>query len=257
MIFNVSDVCYESGDPGLTGSPTQHFVLSGLVMHELRWREFMDQVLAFRKRMKATYGLGVRDEIHAAEFVRSSSSIGLPRHIRFLVLRHFAVELARMNWLSVTNVVVDKTGKPLGYDVFESAWKVLFQRFENTLAYRNFPGPQNPDDLGIVICDDTNGGKLSKLMRRMGSYNPIPNQQHAGMGYRNMPIRKVIEDPNLRDSKDSYPIQAADLCAYLLFQHLKPNSFMKKKGGQNLFKQLEPILNKRASNKNSLGIVML
>jgi Protein of unknown function (DUF3800) len=247
----------ESGDPGLVGSPTQHFVLSGLVMHELRWREFTEQVLAFRKRMKATYGLGIRDEIHAAEFVRSSSSVGLPRHIRFLILRHFAVELARMNWLSLTNVVVDKFGKPAEYDVFENAWKVLFQRFENTLAYRNFPGPQNPDDLGIVICDDTNGGKLSKLMRRMGSYNPIPNQQHAGPGYRNMPIRKIIEDPNLRDSKNSHPIQAADLCAYLLFQNLNPNSFMKKKGGQNLFKQLEPILNKRASTRNAMGIVMI
>jgi Protein of unknown function (DUF3800) len=247
----------ESGDPGLVGSPTQYFVFSGLVMHELRWREFVEQVLAFRKRMKATYGLGVRDEIHAAEFVRSSSSVKLPRHIRFLILRHFAVELSRMNWLSVTNVVVDKSSKPLGYDVFENAWKVLFQRFENTLANRNFPGPQNPDDLGIVICDDTNGGKLSKLMRRMGSYNPIPNQQHAGPGYRNMPIKKVIEDPNLRDSKDSHPIQAADLCAYLLFQNLKPNGFMRKKSGQNLFKQLDPILNKRASIKNAMGIVII
>jgi Protein of unknown function (DUF3800) len=244
----------ESGDPGLVGSPTQHFVLSGMVMHELRWREFIEQILAFRRRMKSTYGLGVRDEIHAAEFIRSSGSIHLPRNIRFLILRHFAVELARMNWLSITNVVVDKNGKPPEYDVFENAWKVLFQRFENTLAYRNFPGPQNPDDLGIVICDDTNGGKLSKLMRRMGSYNPIPNQQHAGQGFRNMPIKKVIEDPN---SKNSHPIQAADLCAYLLFQHLKPNGFMRRKGGQNLFKQLEPILNKKASSKNAMGIVMI
>jgi len=247
----------ESGDPGLLNSPTQYFVLSGLVVHELRWREFIDQIMTFRKRMKATYGLGIRDEIHAAEFVRSSGSIDLPRNHRYLILRHFASELARMNWLSVTNVVVDKKGKPANYDVFDSAWKVLFQRFENTLAYRNFPGPQNPDDLGIVICDDTNGGKLSKLMRKMGSYNPIPNQAQMGPGYRNIPIRKVIEDPNLRDSKNSHPIQAADLCAYLLFQHLKPNGFMRKVGGQNTFKLLEPILNKRASNKNPMGIVMI
>jgi Protein of unknown function (DUF3800) len=72
----------ESGDPGLVGSPNQYFVLSGLVMHELRWREFMDQTMVFRKRMKRTYGLGIRDEIHAAEFVRSSGSTGLARNIR-------------------------------------------------------------------------------------------------------------------------------------------------------------------------------
>lgn len=247
----------ESGDPGLNNSPTRYFVLSGLVFHELRWREFIDQVLTFRKRMKTTYGLGIRDEIHAAEFVRSSSSVSLPRNVRYLILRHFAAELSRMNWLSITNIVVDKSGKPNSYDVFESAWKVLFQRFENTLAHRNFPGPQNPDDLGIVICDDTNGGKLTKLMRKMGSYNPIPNQQHIGAGYRNMPIRKIIEDPNLRDSKNSHPIQAADLCAYLLFQYLSPNGFIKKVGGKNSFRLLDPILNKRASNRDPLGIVRL
>ena len=247
----------ESGDPGLVRSPNQYFVLSGLVMHELRWREFMDQTMVFRQRMKRTYGLGIRDEIHAAEFVRSSGSTGLKRNIRYLILRHFAVELSRMNWLSLTNVVVDKRSKAANYDVFESAWRALFQRFENTLAYRNFPGPQNADDLGLVICDDTNGGKLSKLMRRMGSYNPIPNQQHAGPGYRNLPIRKIIEDPNLRNSKDSHAIQAADLCAYLLFQNLNPNGFMKKVGGQNLFKTLDPILNKNASRNDPFGIVRL
>jgi hypothetical protein len=245
----------ESGDPGLNGSPTQYFVLSGLVMHELRWRDFLDQILIFRRRMKATYGLGVRDEIHAAEFVRSSGSVSLPRNIRFLILRHFAEELSRLNWLSITNVVVDKRGKPQGYDVFESAWKTLFQRFENTLANRNFPGPQNPDDNGIVICDDTNGGKLTKLMRKMGTYNPIPNQ--SGIGYRNLPIKKVIEDPNLRESWNSHPIQAADLCAFLIYQHFSPNGFVKKKGAQGLFKRLDPILNKRASTKNPFGIVML
>ena len=247
----------ESGDPGLNNSPSRHFVLSGLVMHELRWREFIDQMLVFRRRMKAAYGLGVRDEIHAAEYVRSSGSVGLPRNIRYLILRHFAEELSRMNWLSVTNVVVDKQGKPNGYDVFENAWRALFQRFENTLAYRNFPGPQNPDDSGIVICDDTNGGKLTKLMRKMGSYNPIPNQHHAGPGYRNLPLKRVIEDPNLRESWNSHPIQAADLCAFLLFQYLTPNGFMKKHGGQALFKRLDPLLNKRASTKNNHGLVML
>lgn len=247
----------ESGDPGLVNSPARYFVLSGLVMHELRWREFIDLMIAFRRRMKSSYQLGVRDEIHAAEFVRSSGSVNLPRNIRYLILRHFSEELSRMNWLSVTNVAVDKQGKPPVYDAFESVWRILFQRFENTLAHRNFPGPQNPDDNGIVICDDTNGGKLTKLMRKMSSYNPVPNQFHAGPGYRDMPIKKIIEDPNLRASWNSHPIQAADLCAFLLFQFLMPNSFMKRNWGQGLFKRLEPILNKKASTKHPLGIVML
>ncbi len=247
----------ESGDPGLVNSPTPYFVLSGTVLHELQWHEYMERLLNFRKRMKIKFGLGVRDEIHAAEFVRSSGSVNLPRHIRYQILLHYAEELAQIDWLSVTNFVVAKAGKPANYDVFENAWKVLFQRFENTLIYRNFPGPHNADDRGIVICDDTNGGKLSKLMRRMGKYNPIINQIHMGPGYRDMPIRKIIEDPNLRSSKDSLPIQSADLCAYLLYQYIQPNGFVRKVGGRNLFRKLEPVLNKRASTRNEFGIVHL
>jgi hypothetical protein len=38
----------ESGDPGMTGSPTRYFVLSGVVVHELGWRDYLEQLLDFR-----------------------------------------------------------------------------------------------------------------------------------------------------------------------------------------------------------------
>lgn len=37
----------ESGDPGLTSSPTRYFVLSGIVIHELRWAICLDQLNQF------------------------------------------------------------------------------------------------------------------------------------------------------------------------------------------------------------------
>ncbi len=42
----------ESGDIGLTGSPTRYFVLTGLVLHELRWRQTLDELIAFRREQK-------------------------------------------------------------------------------------------------------------------------------------------------------------------------------------------------------------
>ncbi|MGB0935210.1 MAG: TrmH family RNA methyltransferase, partial [Alphaproteobacteria bacterium] len=33
--------------------------------------------------------------------------------------------------ISVTNIVVDKQAKPDGFDIFGTAWRTLFQRFEN------------------------------------------------------------------------------------------------------------------------------
>ena len=42
----------ESGDCGLTNSPTRYFVLTRLVVHELRWRQCLDQFADFRRRMR-------------------------------------------------------------------------------------------------------------------------------------------------------------------------------------------------------------
>jgi hypothetical protein len=40
----------ESGDSGLDNSPTRYFVLTGLVIHELRWRAYLEQMVNFRQR---------------------------------------------------------------------------------------------------------------------------------------------------------------------------------------------------------------
>ena len=58
----------ESGDTGMVNSPTRHFVLSGLVVHELRWQGCLDQITEFRRNMRVKYNLKMRDEIHAVRF---------------------------------------------------------------------------------------------------------------------------------------------------------------------------------------------
>jgi hypothetical protein len=129
----------ESGDTGLLGSPTRYFALSGLVIHESKWRDFVNQIAAFRKTLRVTYGLPIRMEIHASHFIQSPPVAGMPKHIRLAILRNFLDEMAKMPFLSITNVVVDKTGKPPTYDVFDNAWRALFQRLENTLNTAIFP----------------------------------------------------------------------------------------------------------------------
>ena len=168
-----------------------------------------------------------------------------------------ADELAQMPDLSVVNVVVDKSGKPVDYDVFEMAWKALLQRFENTISHRNFPGPSNPDERGMVFPDHTDDRKLMQLMRRMRRYNPVPHRSDFGTGYRDLRLRTVIEDPNFRDSRHSHFVQASDLAAFLLYQHECPSAYAKRKSVQNYIKRLEPILCKAAAPRDPLGIVRL
>lgn len=248
----------ESGDCGLVNSPSRYFVLTGLVVHELRWRTYLDQLITFRRQIKDQFGLRLREEIHASEMINKPGDlVRIKRYDRLAILRQFADELATMSDLNLINIVVDKQGKPATYDVFTKAWQALIQRFENTIDRHNFPGPANPAEGGMVFPDHTDDKKLTQLLRQMRRYNPVPNQAAYGSGYRNLVLTKIVEDPNFRDSGHSYYIQAADVAAYLLYQHLSPNSYMKRKAGYNYFFRLDPILCKVVSSKDPQGIVRL
>lgn len=248
----------ESGDCGVQNSPTEFFVLSGLVLHELRWRDVHSALIEFRSRMKASYGLGMRDELHASHFMtRPGKFATIPKHQRLLIIREFAGFLGSLSDVSLINVLVDKAGKPPGYDVFAMAWKALLQRFENTMSHRNFSGPANPDERGMVFSDYTDTKKLTGLIRRMRRWNPIPNQLSYGGGYRNLTVQHIIEDPSFRDSGQSYFIQAADTAAYLIYQSLAPNAYMRKQGGNAYYRRMAPIFRRVASPSDPMGFVRL
>jgi hypothetical protein len=169
----------------------------------------------------------------------------------------FADKLASMTELNIISVLVDKQGKTPPYDVFENAWRALIQRFENTISWGNFAGPQNTDERGMIVCDNTDSKKLTGLIRRMHVYNPVPHQPQYGAGYRNLALKYLIEDPIFRDSRLSQFIQAADLGAFLLYQYNHPSSFMRKRGARNYFTKLSPILRREAAPADPHGIVRL
>ena len=62
----------ESGDTGTYNSPTKYFILSALIVHESNWIRFLDDLVDFRRKLRDTYHLKMREEIHAAEFFQSS-----------------------------------------------------------------------------------------------------------------------------------------------------------------------------------------
>jgi hypothetical protein len=143
----------ESGDAGLERSPTRYFVLSGLVIHELRWKPLIEELISFRRDIKARFGFKLREEIHAGKMLTSPGDLArIPKHQRLEILRRYADILAGFPDLSVINVVVDKQNKPPDYLVFEMAWQALIQRFENTISARNFPGPRYADERGMLFA---------------------------------------------------------------------------------------------------------
>jgi len=250
----------ESGDCGLQRSPTRYFILTGLVVHELRWRSCLDELVNLRRNLRQNFGFKLREEFHASSMISHSGSItaiAIPRHRRLIMIREFADAISHIGDITLINVLVDKQTKTQGYDVFSTAWKALIQRFENTIRSRNFPGPANPDDRGFILCDHTDDKKLMSILRKMHHYNPVPQGEAYGGGFRNLPIQYVIEDPSFRDSAHSFFIQAVDLAAYLLYQYTFPNRYMRTKGGHHYFRRLRPILCLVAAPRDPDGIVRL
>ncbi|MBX7255816.1 MAG: DUF3800 domain-containing protein [Candidatus Hydrogenedentes bacterium] len=249
----------ESGDPGLVGSPSTCFALSGLIVHEQDWQSTLALFVALRRRLRVQYGLRLRDEIHAARMINKppKSYALIARNDRLAIVRAVCDELARIPKIDIINVIVDKNRKSPGYDVFTHGWEALIQRFENTITAGNFRGSRNLPEKGIVVCDHTDELKLRNLLRRMRRYNPVPNQQHYGTGSRNLQIVNLIEDPIMRDSKHSYFIQACDVAAYVLYQFQNPCRYMRKTGGAKYFTRLQPILCRFASPSVPFGVVRL
>jgi hypothetical protein len=252
----------ESGDCGMPsdGSPCNLFCLSGVVVHELAWRDTIAELLRFRYWLKRKYRIYLEAEIHAAHMLTKPSRIHpslrqLPKHQRLAIVRHFADQIASLRDVSIINVAINKLGKvPDKDEVFRWAWYSLFQRFENTIRYKNFPGPKNDHERGIVFPDNTDGAKLRRFLNDMRQNNLLKVVQRSGaFVYKNEPIQVLIEDPVLRDSRHSYLIQAADCAAFLLKQSIEPSAFMRRHGGNAYLQRLDSVLCKHASRKDATG----
>lgn len=246
----------ESGDSGLVNSPTDYYILSAIVIHELRWRQTLTDLVEFRKTLRETKGLKLREEIHCTNFINKPGDLKrIKRNDRLDILKKCIDWLNGRNDVNVFSIAVNKTNKTT--DIFELAWNALLTRFETTISHKNFSGPQNPDERGIVLSDNTEGEKLRKLIRKMRHYNPTPNRLDLfGGGFRNFKLQYVIEDPIMRDSRLSFMHQMNDVVAYCIRQKFEPNNYMKKKGGNNFYKRLSNV-SVRVVSKSNNGIVEL
>ncbi len=245
----------ESGDVGCANSPTRYFVLSAIVFHELKWRSSLDSLVSFRRMLRATKGLKLREEIHCTDFInRPGKLIRIKRNDRLDIMKKCVDWINGHEFMNVFSVVVDKKSRT--DDIFELAWNTLIMRFENTIRSNNFSGPRNPDERGIILSDNTNGEKLTKLIRKMRHFNTIPNKkEYYQSGYRNLKLEYIIEDPIFRDSQNSLIHQMNDVVAYCVRQKYEPNAYMKKQGGHNFYKRLLNVSTKHVSKKNNYGIV--
>ncbi|MED0660017.1 DUF3800 domain-containing protein [Bacillus smithii] len=235
----------ESGDTGTYNSPTKYFILSALIVHESNWIRFLDDLVDFRRKLRDTYHLKMREEIHAAEFFQSSKKYDhLKKHVKLQICKKAIEFQESLDYIQVMFVVIDKSAHQ-NEDIFDMAWKYLIQRIHNTLEHKNFDViakdiDQTWNESFILIPDKTDDKKLKQLVRRMRRYNPIPSR--FGGGFRNLPLKYIVEDPYSKDSAESYIHQLVDVNAYFMKQKYDPTKYMKKKKAHNFINKFDKVL---------------
>ena len=238
----------ESGDPGMHRHSSPHFILSGLIVHQDEWDKYLSRMKGFRKSLKQKYNLNQRTEIHASELIRVkkiTEYLPIKKSNRMAILEDYCTEIPRIfNTAHLINVCLKKD-EHQGKDIFELAWSRLLQRFDTYLK-------KDAKDRGMVVTDDTDSIKLMQLQRKMRIYNPTPS--HFAGSY-NTPVDNILEDPFSRSSHHSYFIQTIDVVSHCLYRKEYPKGSLRKYRLEKQFEKLEPILLKKASNYDALGIV--
>jgi hypothetical protein len=112
----------------------------------------------------------------------------------------------------------------------------------------------------VIVADQGRESEITKALRRMSVYNPVPSQYGQWGGGRraqNIAVQRIIEDPVFKQSHQSYMIQLADCVAYsLLKREVEPTANVKKYGIHKMFDaQLAGSCFTKASPRDPLGIV--
>lgn len=236
----------ESGDIGLNNSPTNFFILSGLIINERSWYGALDDLIDLRRSFRKNKGLKLREEIHSSHLLNNPGDlVRIPMYDRVDILKQSIKWINERTYFSVYSVRIDKrnhTDKDK-QDIYDMAWRYLIQRFENTLNYKNFNGPSSSDERGLIIADKTDEPKLRSIYRRMRKFNTIPHKRsiyEEGSQIKN--IKMIVEDPIHRDSTNSFFIQLADIIAYVCHQKYQANTRARKKGLHNYYNRLSDVL---------------
>lgn len=225
-------------------------IFSAIAIPHDRWNEAFEYIKKWRTHLKEVHNIPLGYELHATEFLsgRGASEFlrSLSRHKRaqifhktFEVIEYMKAEYG----VHVFNVCTQNDSQ---YQAFER----LLNRINRTM--------QSWDSYAHLICDEGKENQYISMTRKLRVYNPIPSNSGVwdnGDYTRNIPIERILEDPQFKNSKNSYFIQTADFIAYGLLRRENPTPNAKKRRINKSFDQLENCLVKACNRKDAKGII--
>lgn len=209
MLLAYVDESGNTGDVSSGGSLT--YALGCVLVDADLWPSAFDEMLMFRRRLRATFGLPMRAEVKANYLLRNSGdlrSLGLGPGARHIIYRAHMRVLEALHARAFA-IVVDKRGvhrPPAGH--FDLAWEGLLQRLERTSTAEKATF--------MVMHDEGEDDAIRRWVRRARRY--LTAGSAYGVGSFQNSARLLVDDPVARRSKQSYFIQMADLVAYAAFR---------------------------------------
>lgn len=219
---------------------------SALAISEVDWRECIGCVREFRRGLKKKHGIYVTKEFHATDFVAGRGNIAekvIPKGVRCQIFRETLQMTSRLQSVRLFNAIA-----PRGQEA------LIFERLMNRINTNMRKSGSN----AIIFHDE--GKDYTKLIRRLGSFNPIQSMFGSWPGgnpYKNLPLEHVLEDIVFRKSERSYFIQLADFCAFALFRCEYPLPSRTKYQLDSAFQELHAICIPQCFSKDpkQLGII--
>ena len=225
-------------------------VFSALCVPCDRWNDVFDAMKKWRRHLRDTHKIPLDHELHAQEFISgrgsSSSFQHLSRHRRAQI---FHTTMKVTNWLnrkwnvSLFNVCNDDDNQ-------FKAFEYLINRINRTMLSRQTQAH--------LICDQGKEQQYTKLVRKMRVHNFIPSRYggwESGKLSKNIPIERVIEDPQFKNSANSYFIQHVDFTAFALLRREKPTPRIKRHGIHRSFDILGECLETVCNPKDPKGVI--
>jgi hypothetical protein len=263
----------------------QYFCLVGFWIQDSDWSRCLDAMRKHRAMLKNRHGIRIKEEIHSRDLVAGRGKISAAGVSKWERSRIFLGMLRLVASLPIRaiNICIDVNKHP---NVHLLAWDRLVNRAERTMKQFEDVSRESGGRLvaaasrhlseadatalrrrlesfcvrAVFISDEGHERDMTKALRRMRIYNPIPSQfgeWSPGIKAKSITADHIIEDPVFRKSDDSHFLQLADCMAFaLLKRESSPTKNVKKYGIHKMFDSaLHGVCYQKAASKDPLGIV--
>lgn len=243
----------DTGAPILTGA-SSCFALGCILLDLDRWSEVHDLMVDFRRRIRSSYGIPMRQEIKANYLIRNNGglrSINLSPAKRQNVYREH-LGMLQTAQVQAFAVVTDKAKtRTVGKQCFEMTWEMLLQRFALQCTREN--------KTIMISHDNGENDAVRRQVRKARRY--LTAGQMEGGGSHTLKADGILDDPVPRDSQHSYFVQLADLVAYAGWRtYMAPSAGVAQVVPSSMWEAIGPatrtLVNRQKLNGSVPGVVL-